>query len=400
MLYQTLKSIYYKTPKEYKNEYNIRFNSPFTKKLPFTIKQFNHNEENIAFYCHTEEIVNLQSKIMKEYISFCETLGQIPGAGITQFLYTSLVEEIKSSNDIEGVHSSRREIKIAMTSAEQVRLSGIVNKYRKIITNETIALESCRDIRLLYNDVLYDEIKNDNPENLPDGELFRKGSVDILSSTNRTIHRGIYPEQKIIQYMEKALTILKDDQISIYIRIAIFHYFFGYIHPFYDGNGRMSRLITSYLISQELHPTIGLQVSLLLKKNRKVYYDLFQESDSEINKGDLTPFITGTLFFIYDAIQYTQSILNKKLNQYKTYSDKLPCLIGAKLTTLHKIYDILLQASIFSNGGATVPEIVSTINVSENTVSKYLKQIPEDRIIISKTGRPYQYRLNLNCLNQ
>lgn len=397
MLYQTLTSIYYKNPSTYESEYNIRFNSPFTKKLPFKIKQFNRTAEHTAFYCYTEEIANLQAKIMKEYISLYEILGQIPGAGITQFLYTSLVEEIKASNDIEGVHSSRREIKMAINTSTNVRLSGIVNKYRKIIMQEIIPLNTSEDIRQLYDDFLSDEIANDNIENLPDGKLFRKDSVDVLSGTNKTIHRGLYPEMQIITYMDQALDFLKNSQIPIYIRIAVFHYLFGYIHPFYDGNGRMSRLITSYLLSQELHPTIGLQVSWLLKKNKKTYYDLFQETDSEINKGDLTPFIIKTLIFIYDAIQHTQLVLKKKLEQYNIHHKKLLLLVGSNRTLL-SVYDILLQASVFSYNGATIAEIVETMHKSENTIYTYLKKIPEDRITISKNSKPYRYHLNLAWL--
>lgn len=40
------------------------------------------------------------------------------------------------------------------------------------------------------------------------------------------------PESKIIEYMNKALYILNDQSIDILIRVSLFHYYFGYIHPF------------------------------------------------------------------------------------------------------------------------------------------------------------------------
>lgn len=398
MTYVSLSKIYRKFPDHYESEYKSRFNSPFTKHIPLTIKQFGHNTAYPIFYCYNEEIANYQDKIMSEFFSLYKIIEIIPGAGITQFLYTRLVEEIKSSNDIEGVHSTRKEIKAALESNEKKRLSGIVNKYKKIINNEYIPLKTCQDIRDLFDDFLSDEIQRDDPENLPDGVIFRKNSVDIVSGTQKVLHRGLYPETKIIQTMESALSILNDTSIPIFIRIAIFHYLFGYIHPFYDGNGRMSRLITSYLLSKQLHATIGLQVSILIKMNRKIYYELFQEADSELNRGDLTPFIIGTLRFIYNAISYTKSVLLKKWDQYLSYKKPLNSL-EIKDPTTHKIYDVLLQAAIFSNWGATIDEIAVAIKKTKSTVYNKLKTIPPDRYIVSKKTRPYYYRLNLHCLN-
>jgi Fic family protein len=161
----------------------------------------------------------------------------------------------------------------------------------------------------------------------------------------------------------------------------------------------MSRFITSYLLSKELHPTLGLQVSILLKKNRKTYYTLFQEADSDINKGDLTPFIIGTLKFIYAAIIHTKTILQKKLNQYHYHKQNLS-VFEINDSTTFKVYDILLQASVFSTWGITVDEMIHVIEKTESTIYSRLKAIPNDRIIISKNSRPYHYRLNLNSLKQ
>ena len=132
--------------------------------------------------------------------------------------------------------------------------------------------------------------------------------------------------------------------------------------------------------------------------NRKIYYKLFEEADSELNRGDLTPFIIGTLHFIYSAISYTKNVLLRKWDQYISYKNCLDFL-EIKDTTTHKIYDSLLQAAIFSNWGATIDEIAATIKKTKSTVYNKLKTIPPDRYIVSKKTRPYYYRLNLHFLN-
>ncbi|WP_318259784.1 Fic family protein [Ruminococcus sp. YRD2003] len=68
--------------------------------------------------------------------------------------------------------------------------------------------------------------------------------------------KGLAPESKIIDTMNKSLDVFNNNDIDIFMRIAVFHYLFGYIHPFYDGNGRTSRFISSYLLSRQLNPLI------------------------------------------------------------------------------------------------------------------------------------------------
>ena len=97
------------------------------------------------------------------------------------------------------------------------------------------------------------------------------------------------PESRIIETVEQSLSVLNDNDIDIFIRIAVFHYLFGYIHPFYDGNGRTSRFISSYLLSRELTPLIGFRLSYTIKENISKYYKAFEVCNDPHNKGELTP---------------------------------------------------------------------------------------------------------------
>ena len=307
------------------------------------------------------------------------------------------MQEIIATNAIEGVHSTKREIRAAMETTPEdrlrMRLGGVVNKYTRILQGEEISLDTPADVRGLFDTFLADEIRRANPDNLPDGRLFRRSSVDIVSSSQKTIHRGSYPEEEIVRDMEKALAILHEEQMPLLHRIAIFHYLFGYIHPFYDGNGRMSRFITTYFLTREFHPTVALQLSLLIKKRRTKYYKLFAETTSAHNCGDLTPFIRGTLRFIHAAIDYTGEALKSRLLQYQRYRDIALDGIGDK--TMRGVYDVLLQAAVFSDIGATVEEIARTLDRTETTIYAKLKRIPEVHLHQNRSSRPYHYMLRL-----
>lgn len=404
MAYIPLYEIYYKQNNEWFPEYQKRFNNLFAKHLDITIKEFNREKEFQLFYCHTEYIVTLQNKIMFDFLRLQKLFNLLPGAGIDQFLKSCMIEEIQSTNEIEGVRSTRQEIREAIFAQGKynpdVRLWGIVNKYNKIINDENIKLKTCEDIRNLYDDFILDEIKRNNTSDIPDGNIFRKNSVDIVSGTQKTIHRGVYPESKIIDYMTKALQFLQDDSVSIFIRIAVFHYLFGYIHPFYDGNGRMSRFITSYFLSKNLHPTIALRLSVLIKQHKNDYYKLFENTNAQINCGDLTPFIIWSLEFIASAITSTYKLLFEKYELFSSLNQKLDEMLKNEDKTTKRVYNVLLQAAVFSDMGATSQEIVQTLKLSKRTIDARIKEIPNEILLTDKTSRPYHYKLRLSFFEQ
>ena len=113
-------------------------------------------------------------------------------------------------------------------------------------------------------------------------------------------------------------------KITPIIKIAISHYYFGYIHPFYDGNGRTSRFINSLYLSKEYDELTAISLSSMIENN-KTYYDMFDKTNSVINKGELNYFINNFLSFIKEG----QESLIEELKQKFTIRVRLQ-----KLTTI------------------------------------------------------------------
>ena len=242
MEYELLSKIFYKKPTEYESIYDARFNSEASIKLPIKI------HENVGFIFNTNEITKLLVKIYKTINKINLLRTHLPNIAINSYMIKSLKDEIALTNEIEGVRSTRKEIEDAIDSIKNdksARFKGLVDKYFKLISNEIIPLNNCEDIRTIYDALVLPEIEK---EKLPDGILFRKEPVQVVSATQKEKHRGIMPESKIIESLDLCLDFLKNDDIDSLIKISAFHYLFGYIHPFYDGNGRNSRFISSYLI--------------------------------------------------------------------------------------------------------------------------------------------------------
>ena len=85
-----------------------------------------------------------------------------------------------------------------------MRLYGLVQKYNLLKNSEKISIHNCSDIRNIYNELVSEEIKNNDPLNLPDGIFFRRKSVSVYSPHMKKIHRGISGETEIIAMYGKS----------------------------------------------------------------------------------------------------------------------------------------------------------------------------------------------------
>ena len=70
--------------------------------------------------------------------------------------------------------------------------------------------------------------------------------------------------------METLLGISNDKDLPFLISTALCYYLFTYIHPFYDGNGRTARFLTSYQLTQVLHYTVALRLPITIKKTETI----------------------------------------------------------------------------------------------------------------------------------
>ena len=394
MDYCSLKKIYYMEPDQYEAAYMARFRAPFTKHFGLTIKQFNRKNEYAAFLCYTEEMVRLIETVHKKYEKVLQTIYTVPAVVLHQFSLTCIVDEVKSSNDIEGVYSTRRELKNILDGlTPSSRFASIISKYYNFLGQEKFTFRTNSDVRDFYDGFAHEEVATANPRNRLDGKIFRKGSVDVTSAAGKIVHRGLYPEEEITQTMSIALNILNDEEIPALVRIPIFHYLFGYIHPFYDGNGRTDRFITSYYLAQQFHYVVALRLSVIIKKKRAKYYDLFNDTTAEINRGDLTPFVCGFISIIDATFDEIDDLLKRKMEQLSRYAAKLRWMVDGD-SLLQNIYYLLLQASLFYGQGITMQELIKLTKKSRATIQKRLDTIPQEHIII-RGKKTHYYKLNM-----
>lgn len=392
MDYHILKKYRYTNRTKFESIYSSRYENELAIHYDFKIHDFP------CFSLPTTEILNLTSRIYKLTQTLITLKSKLPQIALEQYTQTCLVDEVKLTNEIEGVNSTRREIQDVLNTQsvtkKNLRLYGLVQKYNLLKKSEKISIQNCSDIRKIYNELVSEEIKNNDPLNLPDGNFFRKKSVSVYSPHMKEIHRGISGETKIIDCMEKALFILHDESLPPLVRISVFHYLFGYIHPFYDGNGRTNRFISSYLLSKELDPLISYHLAQTIKQNISKYYKSFDYTNDIDNRGDLTGFITNFLEIILASIESLIDSLEEKIEYLHYFEQILSSHFNDK--TDYRILHLLLQNSLFGLEPLPARKISEVLDKSYVTINNRLKQDSIKALL--RSNIPHKYDLNLDIL--
>lgn len=398
MAYEELKKIYYADSAGYEAAYQARFAAPNACHIDFLIGKYP------AFFVLTPELTRRMLAIQRADKAVLRLCQALPDAAINQFSRRCLIDEILLTNDIEGVSSTRREISETLSSLEKEdrrgRFHGLAQKYELLRHKASLSLKTCQDVRQIYDELVLDEVRRDDPDNAPDGEIFRRGAVSVRAATQKVIHQGVYPEAAIIAAMEKALAYLNDESEELLLRTAVFHYLLGYIHPFYDGNGRLNRFISSYMLSKELEPVLGYRLSYTIKENIAAYYRAFRVGNHPLNRGDLTPFVSMFLSLVESAVVKLGEALAERhgrLARCEAAIDRLP---HADDALFRRLYSLLAQAALFSEHGAATQELLSRLAISRGTLRAKLAAIDAQGLLTVELVKSEKFCcLNLSALH-
>lgn len=392
MEYISLNELYYKkfceNKQEFQKEVNKRKNADSAVKLNLWIIARDGSEHQLFFQVLPEFMMTLEK--INNYSNKHRDITQNRSLHYAKNL---MFDEIYATYQIEGINSSRKEIMEAQHSQDaSKRFYSVVRKYQKMLDGEKIRIEEPADIRGIYNELLGSEIRSSD---ILDGRLFRKKSVNVMDPkhSNKKVHKGINGEENIIRHLEMLIATLNDSNISFLIRVAIFHYYLGYIHPFYDGTGRLSRYISSALINNYIDPLIPLKLSKTILDNVNAYYQSFRTVNDRLNFGDITPFI----IMFFDMINKAASSIDLELEmhgdqfrKFHEFTQTLPIKTDPK----HHLKEIEVLTVIFKFSMYDFPlplnEIQDYLELSYQPTKKIVDYWVQAEIVIRTKRTDYK----------
>lgn len=391
--YESLIKLYYKHF-DTKEVYKSRIESPCAYVTDLEISPILRGErvKNVKFplfYVSLVELSLLEQNIFynsKEIISLSSRLPRTANLACVRDI---MMNEIEKSNGIEGVHSTKKELYESINSEKTTRFYGIVNKYIQIIEEKTKKIETPKEIRDLYDEIFKKDIL-ENPENQLDGILFRKDRIHVSDSKNSTIHTGDSSEEMILDHINSLIEFMNKQDLPSLVKAAIVHYYFEYIHPFYDGNGRFGRYLFSMYLARKIDIYTGLSLSYAIFENKKKYSDLFLNTSNVKNYGEVTFFIKGMLEFIIKGQESIIEMLNDKILKLTYAESYIGNLKDIGLEEKNILY-IYIQNYIFAKDNPLKDKellnYTSNIN-SLPTLRRYLKELTDLDYITMVSKKP------------
>ncbi|MCT4603105.1 MAG: Fic family protein [Marinifilum sp.] len=318
------------------------------------------------------ELIRLISQIDRFDASW-STIEKKEGQSLKQLKSIATVRSVGASTRIEGSQMSDEEVEVLL---REIDITKIVDRDSQEVVGyfETLDLiaESYTNIAItennlknLHNILLkhsskdewhkgdYKQHSNAVEANLPDG------TKQIVFQTTEAGFPTQDAMRKLIDWYNN------DNKIHPLVKSALFAYDFVSIHPFQDGNGRLSRLISTLLLLKHGYKWIQyVSFEHEIERRKTEYYRVLRSCQSQRPNEDITEWIN----FFFNALGNIQELLMKKLES-----------VGVETKLSPKEKSIL--TFIGNHAGCKSGEIAKKLGIPTPTVKRILPGLIEKNLI-------------------
>ena len=404
--YEKLIKLYYKK-KNIDEEYIKRIENPATLITELKINPMKKgnkilDKEYSLFYVNLLELSLLQEKILQNSNKISYISNKLPQIVIKEIIIKILSNELYETNKIEGIETVKSEIHLSLKddripNKKSNKLDGIIKKYKDIMENnfeDTEHIDSLSSFRKIYDEMFEDFEKSGNYK--LDGKYFRKDIVKVINGLGNTIHIGVNGEEAIEKNIEDLIQFMNIKDIPFLIKASISHFFFEYIHPFYDGNGRFGRYLLSLYLARKLDNLTAFSVSYSISRNLDDYYKSFVEVEDVNNYGEITFFVENILKTIKNGQEMIIELLNDSVMRFKHSMEILDELTKELSEKENIILQIYLQNYLFNDFEELTNIELSTIigDLTQQTINKYTQELEKKGYLVKIKQRPLTYVLS------
>ena len=332
--------------------------------------------------------VNLETvRVLKQLAKSNRALAELKGYADTIpnkniLLNAVMINEAKDSSEIENIITTHDELYKALSQSSGASLEAkeVVNYRSAIWEGYQLVLE--KEILTVNMIVRIQSIVEGNQAGI------RKlpGTVLINSKTSEVVYKPPSDEREIRNLLSNLEEYINevDDCVDPLIKLAVIHFQFESIHPFYDGNGRTGRIINIiYLVLRDLLNSPILYLSRYINKNKSEYYRLLQEVRTQQNWEEW-------ILFILKGIEETAK---DTLDLVKRINIEIETMRNEIKLKLPKIYSKELIDLLFYEFYTKTIYIEKGLSITRKTAVSYLSALEKAGFLVSeKIGKERIYK--------
>jgi Fic family protein len=291
----------------------------------------------------------------------------------------AVIQSVESSNRIEGVTASKERLEaiVLEKTTPQNRSESEIAGYRDVLATihgnasyipftDSVVLQLHRDLMKygVHQGGVWKSTQNEIEEKRPDGSKFIRfspTSPHLTPGAMKTLHERFAEE-------------IKTGEIEPLILTALYVLDFLCIHPFLDGNGRMSRLLSVLALYHQGYE-VGRYISIekLIEQTKESYYDALFRSSQEWHQNKHNP------------ISWVEYWLSTVLASYRELEHRI-----GKMTTGHGVKaDIVLQAIDKMIGSFSISQLETACpSVDRDWIKTILERLKREGVlVVSGRGR-------------
>lgn len=331
----------------------------------------------------TPEILMLIAEI-DEFKGAWRALGQLAPEQLYSLKRVATIESIGSSTRIEGSRLTDLEVEILLgnlqiqhfSTRDEEEVAGYAQVMNLIFLNHQAITPTENYIQQLHKELLrysqkdqwhrgsYKKSPNYVEAFGPDGK-----SLGVVFETSSPFETPMRMHDLVAWTNE----VLNNKQLHPLLVTALFIVEFLAIHPFQDGNGRLSRILTSLLLLKSGYAYVPYSsLEAVIEQSKDFYYLSLRQTQGTLKADD--PNWQPWVMFFLKALQLQKSRLEIKLDREKFLLTRLPEL-SQQILEIAK-----------SKGRITVREMVILTNANRNTVKKHIQSLTEAKFLEQHGG--------------
>ncbi|OOG61732.1 AsnC family transcriptional regulator [Sinorhizobium sp. A49] len=347
---------------------------------------------NTATVRITPEILSLIAEI-DEFKGAWRAIGRIAPERLSSLRRVATIESVGSSTRIEGARLTDREVEKLLanirlgsfTTRDEQEVAGYAEVMETIFSAHEAISFTENHIRQLHRDLLAHSTKDERHRGAyktlsNNVEAFNEQgeSVGIVFETASPFDTPRRIEELIAWLDEQG----REKRLHPLLVVAIFVVVYLEIHPFQDGNGRLSRILTTLLLLRAGYAYVPYSsLESIIEQTKESYYISLRRTQGTIRSSD--PDWNPWIEFFLRALHRQKTRLEKKMERERIVLADMPEL------------SVILLELAREHGRITVAEAARITDASRHTIKDHLKAlVDQGHLVLHGAGRGAWYGLS------